>query len=151
MDWYNFVRDICAEYFLAHPAVISGPGVEVEIDESIFGKRKYNRGRVVDGHWVFGGIERGDKWSSYNQLTATTGNTHQTVNHSLHFVDPTTGAHTQSVEGMWSCCKRMMREEKVMNSALFETNLPEFMWRKRYRGPIAFGNILKHIAQHYPV
>ena len=48
MDWYNFVRDICTEYFLAHPAVISGPGVEVEIDESIFGKRKYNRGRVVD-------------------------------------------------------------------------------------------------------
>ncbi|KAL5502984.1 hypothetical protein EMCRGX_G009855 [Ephydatia muelleri] len=59
VDWYNFVRDICAEYFLAHPAVIGGPGVEVEIDESIFGKRKYNRGRVVDGHLVFGGIERG--------------------------------------------------------------------------------------------
>ena len=39
--------------------MISGPGVEVEIDESKFGKRKYNRGRVVDGHWVFGGIERG--------------------------------------------------------------------------------------------
>ena len=158
--------------------------VEVEIDESKFGKRKYNRGRVVDGHWVFGGIERGsgecflvevekrdaatllplisqhvrpgsivlsDEWSSYNQLTATTGSTHQTVNHSLYFVDPTTGAHTQSVEGMWSCCKRMMREEKVMNSALFETYLPEFMWRKRFGGPIAFGNILKHIAQHYPV
>ena len=153
VDWYNFVRDICAEYFLAHPAVIGGPGVEVEIDESKFGKRKYNRGRVVDGHWVFGGIERGsgecflvevekrdaatllplisqhvrpgsivlsDEWSSYNQLTATTGNTHQTVNHSLHFVDSTTGAHTQSVEGVWSCCKRMMREEKVMNSALFD-------------------------------
>ena len=178
VDWYNFVRDICAEYFLAHPAVIGGPGVEVEIDESKFGKSKYNRGRVVDGHWVFVGIERGsgecflvevekrdaatllplisqhvrpgsivlsDEWSSYNQLTATTGSTHQTVNHSLHFVDPTTGTH------MWSCCKQMMREEKVMNSALFETYLPEFMWRKRFGGPIAFGNILKHIAQHYPV
>eukprot|EP00731_Ephydatia_muelleri_P029566 Em0021g89a len=120
-------------------------------------------GRVVGGHWVFGGIERGsgecflvevekrdaatllpliyqhvrpvstvlsDEWSSYSQLTAITGYTHLAVNHSLHFVDPTTGAHTQSVEAMWSCCKQMMREEKVMNSALFETYLPEFMWRK---------------------
>ena len=132
----------------------------------------------TDGHWVFGGIERGseiafwwrwrsdsliyqhvrpgstflsDEWSSYSQLTAITGNTHLAVNHSLHFVDPTTGAHTQSVEGMWNCCKRMMREEKVMNSSLFETYLPEFMWRKRFGGPIAFENILKHIAHHYHV
>ena len=35
--------------------MIGGPGVEVEIDESKFGRRKYNRGQ---GHWVFGGIER---------------------------------------------------------------------------------------------
>ena len=92
-----------------------------------------------------------DEWSSYYQLTVITGNTHLAVNHSLHFVDPTTGAHTQSVEDMWSCCKRVMREEKVINSALFEIYLPECMWRKRFGGPIAFENILKHIAHHYPV
>ena len=57
IDWYNFVRDICTQYFIDHPSVIGGPGIEVEIDESMFGKRKYNRGRQVDGHWVFGGIE----------------------------------------------------------------------------------------------
>ena len=37
--------------------MIGRPGIEVEIDESKFGRRKYNRGRQVDGHWVFGGIE----------------------------------------------------------------------------------------------
>ena len=31
----------------------------MEIDESKFGKQKYNRGRLVDGHRVFVGIEHG--------------------------------------------------------------------------------------------
>ena len=30
VDWYNFVHDICAEYFLAHPAVIGGPGLKLK-------------------------------------------------------------------------------------------------------------------------
>ena len=34
-------------------------GAIVKIDESRFGKRKYNHGRYGDGHWVFGGIKRG--------------------------------------------------------------------------------------------
>ncbi|OQS54049.1 hypothetical protein EHP00_1629 [Ecytonucleospora hepatopenaei] len=38
--------------------VIGGPGIIVEIDESKFGKRKYNRGHRVDGVWVLGMIER---------------------------------------------------------------------------------------------
>ena len=58
MDWYNFVTDVCAEYFQQHPMRIGGPGIEVEIDESKFGQRKYNRGRWQEGHWVFGGVER---------------------------------------------------------------------------------------------
>ena len=57
MDWYNFIRDVCAQYFLDHPTTIGGDGVEVEIDESKFGRRKYHRGRYVEGHWVFGGTE----------------------------------------------------------------------------------------------
>ena len=138
----------------------------------------------MDGHWVFGGMERGsgdsllvevahrdaatllpiianhvkpgsivysDEWSAYNQLSAITGHIHRTVNHSLYFVDPATGAHTQGVEGMWSACNRMMREEKTMHSKLSDTYLPEFMWRRNFGGPVAFGHILKHISEQYPV
>ena len=184
MDWFNFIRDVCAQYFLDHPVKIGGQGIEVEIDESKFGRRKYNRGRYVDGHWVFGGTQRiigdcflvevnrrdaatlmpiihqyiapgstvySDEWRAYSRLQQA-GFTHQTVNHSLHFVDPTTGAHTQSVESMWAACKRMMREEKTMNSKLFETYLPEFMWRRKFDTfrSNAFANICKHIAEQYP-
>ncbi|KAI5693518.1 hypothetical protein M8J75_000560 [Diaphorina citri] len=37
-------------------------GKVVEIDEAKFGRRKYNRGRVIDGKWLFEEIKRtGDK------------------------------------------------------------------------------------------
>jgi hypothetical protein len=36
---------------------IGGPNKTVEIDKSKFRKRKYNRGHLVKGQWVFGGVE----------------------------------------------------------------------------------------------
>jgi hypothetical protein len=36
-----------------------GQPLIVEIDESKFFHRKYNRGRWREGTWVFGGVERG--------------------------------------------------------------------------------------------
>ena len=37
---------------------IGGPGIIVEMDESKFGHRKYNRGHRVESPWVVGGVER---------------------------------------------------------------------------------------------
>ena len=67
VDWFNFCRDVCIDLLDSDLAigsasdVIGGEGITVEIDESKFGKRKYHRGKHVDGVWVFGGVERGHK------------------------------------------------------------------------------------------
>ena len=43
--------------------MIGGVNVVVEIDESKFGKRKFNKGKRVNGKWVFGGLkERVEKF-----------------------------------------------------------------------------------------
>lgn len=40
---------------------IGGRGKIIQLDESKFGKRKFNRGRRVEGHWVLGAIENGSE------------------------------------------------------------------------------------------
>ena len=43
---------------------IGGEGITVEINESLFGKRKYHRGGLTNDQWVDGGVERPEerKW-----------------------------------------------------------------------------------------
>lgn len=57
-DWRRFATDVLVEYIETKTEKIGGYGKIVEIDESKIGKRKFNRGRFVEGQWVFGGVER---------------------------------------------------------------------------------------------
>jgi len=53
---------ICSNKVLNAGIKLGGLGETVEIDESKFGtKRKYKRGRVSEGPWVFGVVERGSQ------------------------------------------------------------------------------------------
>jgi len=61
VDLYNFCREVCSVVLQKQSEQIGGPGKMVEIDESKFGKRQYNRSKRVDGCWIFGGIERDSK------------------------------------------------------------------------------------------
>lgn len=60
-SWSTFLRDSCISNMLDYSEAIGGPGIDVEIDESKFGKRKYYKGHQVEGQWIFGGRESKDK------------------------------------------------------------------------------------------
>ena len=61
IEWFIFFREACMTTLIDNNEQIGGPGIEVEIDESKFGKRKYYRGHRVEGQWIFGGREKYDK------------------------------------------------------------------------------------------
>eukprot|EP00106_Octopus_bimaculoides_P016276 XP_014783718.1 PREDICTED: uncharacterized protein LOC106878887 [Octopus bimaculoides] len=56
VDWNNYLREVCAAHILSNPKVIGGPNMTVEIDESLFTKRKSCAGRQPPRQLVFGGI-----------------------------------------------------------------------------------------------
>ena len=85
-----------------------------------------------------------DKWKAYDCLQDK-GYQYLTVNHTLNFVDPDTGAHTQGIENTWWGGKRDL-PRKGTSKDLFESCLHEFLCRKHYEED-PFGNIIKHIVE----
>ena len=160
---------------------IGGNDCIVEIDESKFGKRKYNKGQFVEGQWVLGGICRIHKnvflgpipsrdrdtllpiikqkikngttiisncWQSYDCLSQEDF-LHLTVNHSYNFVDPDTGAHTQTVESLWRQIKRQLPETYTRHNQLY-LHLAEYLWHNMKRkSDDIYQKFLKDAAKYY--
>ncbi|XP_042235669.1 uncharacterized protein LOC121875275 [Homarus americanus] len=60
-EWFAFCREVAVYHCDGMKEKVGGKGKIVEIDEAKFGKWKYNRGRVIEGQWVIGGVERGSR------------------------------------------------------------------------------------------
>lgn len=61
-DWRNYMREICIEAISSTSVgSIGGADKIVEIDESLFSRRKSHKGRLLPEQWIFGGISREDK------------------------------------------------------------------------------------------
>lgn len=58
VEYYSYFRQLVASSLEPVDSFIGGPGIIVEVDESKFGRRKYHRGKHIEGAWVIGGIER---------------------------------------------------------------------------------------------
>jgi len=71
-----------------------------------------------------------DCWKAYDCL-GNEGYTHLNVNHSVNFVDPTTGAHTQNIERVWREVRGGVPRfgRKTLHFAGY---LAEFLFKRKY-------------------
>ena len=173
------LRTICSNKVLNAGIKLGGLGKTVEIDESKFGaKRKYKRGRVSESPWVFGVVERGSQKVLLFRVPDRTRETlvHRLItthirpgtviysdqftpyiplnqlgmNHSKNFVDPDSGAHTNTIEGVWALVKKKL---KWMCGTLYEyipSYLDEFTWFRNFGKDRAFEQLLEDIAEKFP-
>ena len=58
VEWNNYIREICGVNLLANPIAIGGPNTTIEVDDSLFSRRKNHQGRQLPQQLVFGGICR---------------------------------------------------------------------------------------------
>jgi hypothetical protein len=49
VNWASFCREVIYDAFILNKEKLGGPEVEMEIDESKFGRRKYYKGHRVEG------------------------------------------------------------------------------------------------------
>jgi len=87
-----------------------------------------------------------DMFSSYRNLENAFTCEHFTVNHSVNYVDPITGAHTNTIEGTWNRVKLCITPRQ-RTKQLISNELIEFQWRKRNVNNIwgAFLRVLRNV------
>ena len=88
---------------------------------------------IIQRHTLPNTTVHSDQWQSYSRVqTLPNVSSYSAVNHSLHFMDPATGAHTQNVESYWVRVKLKFIRMKGCHASQLPSYLDEYMWRERY-------------------
>ena len=109
---------------------------------------------IIQRHVRPGTIIWSDEWAAYRRVQQLPSvSTHATVNHSLEFVNPVTGVHTQHVESYWNRVKTKFKRMKGVHDTMLSSYLDEYMWRERHgqTGSTAMNSLFRDIARRYPV
>ena len=109
---------------------------------------------LVQQHTKPGTTVHSDQWRAYSRIGQMPGLTHGTVNHSLNFVDPNSGIHTQTVESYWSRAKAKLKVMRGTSAQHLPGYLDEYMWKERFGRnqdgqidiQVVFSSILRDIA-----
>ena len=100
---------------------------------------------IIQNHVVSGTIIHSDQGSVYNRVSSLPAvASHGTVNHSIEFVNSTTGVHTQNIESSWNWVKTKLKRMKGCHATELTSYLDEFMWRERHGQStrLAFNSII---------
>ena len=109
---------------------------------------------IIQRHIAPGTIIHSDQWRAYQRVIGLPSvASHGTVNHSINFVEPITGVHTQHIESYWNRAKVRIKRMKGCHSHQILSYLDEFMWREQHgkSSMDAWVNIIRDIANQYPV
>ena len=85
---------------------------------------------MINENCADGTIFCSDGWKAYVKLSEHVeleDTLHFAVNHTNNYVDPITGAHTQTIEGIWNHCKSFLPMHGV-KPQLLQSYLSSFMW-----------------------
>ena len=104
--------------------------------------------RLITTHICPGTVIYSDQFTLYIPLNQL-GYIHLSVNHSKNFVDPNSGAHTNTIEDVWALVKKKL---KSMSGTLYKyipSYLDEFTWFRNFGKDQAFGQLLEDIAEQF--
>jgi transposase-like protein len=110
-------------------------GIERTVEKRCFVQVVQNRTAetlhdIISRHVAPGSIVHTDLWRGYIGISELNNITHGTVNHSQNFVDPNTGVHTNTIEGLWNGIKLNISPRNRTKDAV-TNHLLEFIWRKK--------------------
>ena len=106
--------------------------------------------RIITTHILPGTIIYFDQFTQYIPLNQL-GYIHLSVNHCKNFVDPDSGAHTNTIEGVWALIKKKLKWMCGTLSEYIPSYLDEFTRYRNFGKNQAFELLLEDIAEQFPL
>ena len=109
---------------------------------------------IINAHVAAGTEVHSDDWRAYSHVSSVPNvSSHGVVNHSLTFVDPTTGSTHTACGIILKPRKNKAEADEGVPWRSATSHLDEFMWRERYGKTRrqALDNLMNDIAQQFPV